>query len=99
MNKQEITYKVFGETRGKIGNAGVTHTFLPNYRKNGINGYTHNLYFAKKLVLSSSTYSVRPLQLDISEDDYKSISIADEIRFQLEINLGSIVEINIVPER
>ena len=99
LNKQEITYKVFGETIGKIGDAGVTHPFLPNYRTNGINGYTHNLDYAKKLFLSSSIDSVRPLQLDISEDDHKSISIANEIRFQLEVNLGLVVEINILPKR
>lgn len=99
LNKQKITFKVFGETRGKIGNAGITHPYLPNYRKNGINGYTHDLDSAKKLFQDCGIDSIRPLQLDISQDDYKSISIADEIRFQLEEKLGLIVKINIIPER
>ena len=99
LNKQEITQKVFGETRGKIGDSGITHPYIPNYRKNGVNGYSYNSDTAKKLILKSGFDSIRPLQLDVSEDDYKSIGIADEIRFQLERELGIIVEINIVPER
>ncbi len=99
LNKQIITDKVFGETRGKIGDSGITHPYIPNYRKNGVNGYSYNPDTAKKLIQTSGIDSIRTLQLDISEEDYKSLRIADEIRFQLEKELGIIIEINIVPER
>ena len=99
LNKQEITDKVFGETRGKIGDSGITHPYIPNYRKNGVNGYSYNSDTAKKLVQNCGIDSIRALQLDISEEDYKSLGVADEIRFQLEKELGIIIEINIVPER
>ena len=42
LNKQEITDKVFGETRGKIGDSGITHPYMPNYRKNGVELLTLN---------------------------------------------------------
>ncbi len=99
LNKQEITNKVFGETRGKIGDSGITHPYMPNYRKNGVNGYSYNSDTAKKLIENCGIDSIRPLQLDISVEDYKSLGVADEIRFQLEKELGIIIEINIVPER
>ncbi|MBK22343.1 MAG: hypothetical protein CMP63_08560 [Flavobacteriales bacterium] len=99
LNKQVITDKVFGETRGKIGDSGITHPYIPNYRKNGVNGYSYNSDTAKKLIKTSGIDTIRPLQLDISEEDYKSLGIADEIRFQLEKELGIIIEINIVTER
>ena len=95
LNKQIITDKVFGETRGKIGDSGITHPYIPNYRKNGVNGYSYNPDTAKKLIQTSGIDSIRTLQLDISEEDYKSLRIADEIRFQLEKELGIIIEINI----
>ncbi len=98
LNKQEITYRVFGETRGKTGDAGISHPFLPGYRKSGVNGYIFNKTKAKALINDSSITS-KSLELDISSDDYKALSIADEIRFQLEENLGLNIKINIVPER
>ncbi len=99
LDKEELTYKVFGETRGKTGDAGITHPFLKNYRKNGINGYKFNPEKAKSLLLKVNKDSIFSLDLDISEDDFKVIGIADEIRFQLEEVLGINVKINIVPNR
>ena len=98
LNKHEITYKVFGETRGKTGNAGISHPFLPNYKKSGVNGYSFDKTKAKTLI-NDSLIKIKELTLDISADDYKSLSIADEIRFQIEEILGLNIKINIVPER
>lgn len=98
LDKQEITYLVFGETRGKTGDAGLSHPFLPNYKKHGVNGYSLNKNRAKQL-MNDSTIKINSLELDISSDDYKALSIADEIRFQIEKNLGIDLKINIVPER
>lgn len=99
LNKQEITYKVFGETRGKIGDAGITHPFLPNYIKNGVNGYTFNIDSAKSCLRQANLSSRISLDLDISQDDYKALSIADEIRFQLDEHLSINVKINVVPHQ
>lgn len=100
LNKQELTFKVFGETRGKTGNAGISHPNLINYRKNGVNGYSFNLDSAKshlkRAKLDSNSLDI---ELDISQDDYKALSIADEIRFQLGQNLGLNIKINVVPQR
>ena len=98
LNKQEITYRVFGETRGKTGDAGISHPFLPGYKKSGVNGYIFNKTKAQALI-NDSSITTKSFQLDISSDDYKALSIADEIRFQLEENLGLNIKINIVPER
>lgn len=99
LNKQEITYKVFGETRGKIGDAGITHPFLPNYIKNGVNGYAFNIDSAKACLKKANLGNSISLEMDISQDDYKALSIADEIRFQLDEHLGINVKINIVPHQ
>ncbi len=98
LNKQEITYRVFGETRGKTGDAGISHPFLPGYKKSGVKGYIFNKTKAQALI-NDSSITTKSFQLDISSDDYKAHSIADEIRFQLEENLGLNIKINIVPER
>lgn len=100
LNKQELTFKVFGETRGKTGNAGISHPNLINYRKNGVNGYSFNLDSAKShLKLARLDSNSLDIELDISQDDYKALSIADEIRFQLGQNLGLNIKINVVPQR
>ncbi len=100
LNKQELTFKVFGETRGKTGNAGISHPNLINYRKNGVNGYSLRGDSAKShLKLARLDSNSLDIELDISQDDYKALSIADEIRFQLGQNLGLNIKINVVPQR
>lgn len=99
LDRNEITYNVFGETRGKAGNQGFTHPNIINYRKNGINGYISNLDSAKSNLLKANLSAKdKQITLEISQDDYEGISVAEEIRFQLKNTLGLNIKISIVPE-
>lgn len=99
INKALITQMVFGETRGKIGDIGITHPSITEYRTGRIKGYTYNLDSAKKLMAESKVESNISLELEIGENDYKAQSIANELSLQLEQSIGVQLKINIVPER
>lgn len=99
INKSLLTQMVFGETRGKVGDIGITHPSIIEYRTGRIKGYTYNLDSARKFMKEANLGENISLELEIGENDYKSQSIADEIRLQLEQSIDVQLKINIVPER
>lgn len=98
INKSILTQMIFGETRGKIGDIGITHPSLTGYRTGRIKGYTYNMDTAKAYLAKANLSSLPELEIEIGENDYKAQSIADELRLQLEQNLGIQLKINVVPE-
>lgn len=99
INKAIITQMVFGETRGKVGDIGITHPSITEYRTGRVKGYSFNLDSAKKMMAEANLPNGISLELEIGENDYKAQSVADEILLQLEQTIGVQLKINIVPER
>lgn len=99
VNKPVITRMVFGETRGKIGDIGITHPSIIEYRTGKINGYSFNLDSAKAYMKKANLDTIPSLEIEIGENDYKAQGIAGELQLQLDQYLGVQLKISIVPER
>lgn len=99
INKSIITKIAFGETKGKIGNVGITHPSIINYRTGKINGYNYNLDSAKAYLSKANLNEIPNLEIEIGENDFKAQGIAEELQIQLEQHLGIQLKINIVPEK
>jgi peptide/nickel transport system substrate-binding protein len=99
INKSIITQMAFGETRGKVGNIGITHPSITEYRTGRIHGYSYNLDSAKLYLSKAGFAEVPTLEIEIGENNFKAQGIANELQLQLDQNLGIQLKINIVPER
>lgn len=99
INKPVITQMVFGETRGKVGDIGITHPSITEYRTGRIDGYNFNLDSAKTYMTLANFDTIPSLEIEIGENDYKAQGISNELQLQLEQHLGIQLKINIVPER
>ena len=99
INKSILTQMAFGETRGKIGNIGITHPSINEYRTGRIKGYNYNLDSAKAYLSKANFDEIPTLEIEIGENDFKSQGISNELQLQLDQHLGIQLKINIVPEQ
>lgn len=99
INREILTQIVFGSTRGKVGDVGITHPNMNDYRTGRIKGYTYNLDSAKSYFEKCDFSVPLSLEVEIGENDYKAQSIADELGIQLMQTLGIQLKINIVPNK
>ncbi len=99
IDKSILTHIAFGETRGKIGNIGITHPSILEYRTGRINGYSYNLDSAKAYLNKANFDEIPSLEIEIGENDFKAQGISNELQLQLDQHLGVQLKINIVPER
>ena len=101
IDRSKLTQIIFGTTGANDGNVGIIPPSLPNYQTGLIKGYSFNLdsakyYFNASGILDSIKHPT--LELDIAMNDYKALSIANELQIQFEQNLGIHLKINIVPQ-